>query len=186
MDLLTEKVMILSNKTIELKKMTMRYADDFFRIFNHPEISHYSIIPYPLKLTWVKNYIRKSMEKFDQNEKFTWGIFRKSDEQFVGVAVLRNIDRDNHSARIGYSVGKNFHNCGYTKMAVGLILDYAFRELDLNRIEVRLDCSDERSVKLLEEMNGVKEGCLRSAAFKNGRFYDILVYSILRDEYYSV
>jgi len=174
----------LSNSAITLKKLTMRYAQDFFAIFNNQQISFYSTIPYPLKITWVKNYIKRSMEKFDLQEKYSWGIFKKGDEQFVGVAVLKNIDNENRCARIGYSVGRNFLNLGFTNMAVRLILNFAFKELNLNRIEIRIDCNDEKSIKLLDELRAVCEGKLRSAVYKNGKFCDLLLYSILRTDYF--
>ncbi|OHD24909.1 MAG: hypothetical protein A2086_03810 [Spirochaetes bacterium GWD1_27_9] len=175
--------MNLANNFIIIKKLTMRHVNDFFSIFNNPEISHYSIIPYPLKITWVRNYIKKSMEKFDTGEKYTWGIFKRGTEQFVGVVVLRNVDIENKSARIGYSIGKNFWNMGFTKMAVKIILNYAFKELNLNRIEIRIDCIDDRSIKLLEELNAKCEGKLRSSIYRNGKFYDLFLYSILKTEY---
>ena len=123
------------------------------------------------------------MEKFDLQEKYSWGIFKKSDEQFLGVAVLKNIDNENRSARLGYSVGRNFQNMGYTNMAGRLILNFAFETLGLNRIEIRIDCNDEKSLKLLDELKAVCEGRLRSSVYKNGKFCDLLLYSILRSDY---
>ncbi|HPO49571.1 MAG TPA: GNAT family N-acetyltransferase [Spirochaetota bacterium] len=173
----------LSNNVILLKKLTMRYSKDFFEVFNDKQFSFYSTIPYPLKISWVKNYIKKSMEKFDLQEKYSWGIFRKTDEQFLGVAVLKNIDNENRTARLGYSVGRNFQNMGYTNMAGRLILDFAFNSLNLNRIEIRVDCADTKSIKLLDELKAVCEGKLRAAVYKNGKFYDLTLYSILRSDY---
>ena len=61
----------LSNNILLLKKLTMRYASDFFSVFNHQQFSVYSTIPFPLKMTWVRNYIKRSMEKFDLQEKYS-------------------------------------------------------------------------------------------------------------------
>jgi [ribosomal protein S5]-alanine N-acetyltransferase len=175
--------MVLSDNYIILKKLTMRYTNEFYNIFHDPEIAKFSTTPYPLKLSWIRNYIRNSMDLFEHDEKYTWGIFNKITGDFVGVAVLKNIDQKNKSARIGYSVGQKYRNMGYTKMAVKLILDYAFKELKLYRIEIRIDCMDERSVKLLSDIGAIKEGKLRSAIDRNGHFQDLLVYSILQNEY---
>jgi [ribosomal protein S5]-alanine N-acetyltransferase len=179
----TEIRMTLSNNYICLKKLTLRHKDSFFATFDNSEISRFSMIPYPLRLSWVKNYIRKSMEKFELNEKYSWAIFQKHQDQFVGVAVLKNINHENKSAQIGYSIGQNFWNKGYTKMAVKLVLNYAFKDINLNRVEIRIDCNDEKSIKLLDDLNCICEGRLRSSIYRKGEFHDLLLYSILRNEF---
>jgi [ribosomal protein S5]-alanine N-acetyltransferase len=183
MHLKMETKMVLQNNMISLRKLTLRHAKDFFNIFNDPEISKFSTIPFPLKITWVKNYIKKSMEKFDADEKYTWGIFSRFNNQFLGVATLRNIDHENRTARIGYSIGQNYWNRGFTKMAVRLMLNYAFKDQNLNRLEIRIDCQDEKSITLLEDLNGVCEGTLRKAIYRNGIFHDLHLFSILREDY---
>lgn len=185
MHLKMEKITTLFNNFIILKKLTMRHASDFFTVFNHQQFSLHSTIPYPLKITWVKNYIKKSMEKFESQEKYSWAIIRRTDEQFIGVSVLKNIDIENRTARLGYSIGRKFLNMGYTNMAVRLILNFAFKEINLNRVEIRIDCNDDKSIKLLEELKAKCEGRLRSAVYKNGKFCDLLLYSILRSDYLS-
>jgi RimJ/RimL family protein N-acetyltransferase len=143
--------MNLSDGYINLKKLTLRHSNEFFKVFHDPEIAKFSTTPYPLKLSWVRNYIRTSMDLYDKEEKYTWGIFGKLTNEFVGVAVLKNIDLKNKTARLGYSVGQKYRNRGFTKVAAKLILDFAFKELKLNRVEIRIDCLDDRSVTLLKE-----------------------------------
>ncbi|MCG8571706.1 MAG: GNAT family N-acetyltransferase [Spirochaetes bacterium] len=175
--------MYLTNKVIYLKKLTMRYARDFKKLFNDPFITRYLTIPYPLEQAWIRDYITSCMEKHDAGEKYAWGIFKADINKFVGVCVLKDIDQKNRVAKLGYSVGKRFWNNGYTLMAVRLILKYAFTNLDLNRIEVRIDMEDEKSVKLLEEVSGKKEGIMRSALLYENSYRDVYLYSVLKNEY---
>ena len=161
----------------------MRYAKDFKQLFNDPTITRYTSIPYPLTGTWIRDYITTSMEKYDSKEKLTWGIFKTDIKKFVGVGVIKDIDYKNKVGKLGYSVGKHYWNRGYTLMAVRLILKYAFEELDLNRIEVRIAPDDEKSIKLLEILGGEKEGEMRKAFCYNNSFSDVYLYSILKKEY---
>lgn len=177
--------MCLSNKIIYLKKLTLKYSSNFKSLFNDPDLCRYLSIPYPINNLWIKDYISEAMEKFNTEEKYTWGIFRHSLDDLIGVAVIKDIDLKNRSARIGYSTGKKYWNNGYTIMAVRIMLDYAYKELNLNRIEVRIDTDDAKSVKLLKEIGGVKEGLLRQAACYNNEFKDIELYSIIKSEYYK-
>ena len=178
--------MILSDNFITLKKLTLRHSNDFLKIFHDPEIARFSTTPYPLKIGWVRNYIRNSMDLFDKEEKYTWGIFVKYTSRFAGVAVLKNIDMKNRTARLGYSVGQKYRNRGITKMAVKLILDFAFGEMNLNRVEIRIDGKDERSITLLNDIGATFEGKLRAAIDRNGYFQDLMLYSILQHEYITL
>ncbi|HBD96365.1 MAG: hypothetical protein A2015_10880 [Spirochaetes bacterium GWF1_31_7] len=177
--------MYLSNKIIYLKKLTLKYVSSFKSLFNDPEMCRYLSIPYPLNDKWIKDYIGDSMEMYNQEEKYTWGIFRHSLDDLVGVAVIKDIDSKNRVARIGYSTGKKFWNNSYTIMTVRLILDYAFRKLNLNRIEVRIETDDQRSMKLLNEIGAIQEGLMRQAVYYNDTFKDLYLYSILKNDYYN-
>ncbi len=178
--------MELGNRIIYLKKLTLKYKRDFKILFNDQEMCSYLSIPYPITVSWIDEYITESMDLFDRGEKYTWGIFKAGTEQMIGVGVLRDIDYKNRVARIGYSTGRKYWNNGYTMMAVKFMLHYAFKELELNRIEVRVDKNDDRSIKLLEHIGGVREGILRQAFFYNGKYRDIDIYSILKTEYYEI
>lgn len=178
--------MYLSNNIIYIKKLTMRFSKEFTRLFNDPHITRYMSIPYPLTNKWVKEYIIDSMEKYKSNNKLTWGIFRADLDKFVGVGVLKDIDEKNRVARLGYSIGKQYWNRGYTLMTVRLILKYAYETMDLNRVEVRIEMDDERSLKLMESLGGEREGIMRQALYYNENHKDVYLYSILKDDYYRV
>lgn len=174
---------ILSNRLITLRKLTMKHSQEFKKLFNDPEITRHLSIPYPITIKWVREYINDSMSRFNSLEKLTWGIVKEGTGEFIGVAVLKDIDTENMIGRIGYSIGKKYWNHGYTQMAVRMILNCAFQKMNLNRIEFRIDCNDKRSIKLLEQINGKQEGTLRQAHYYNEQFIDIYLYSVLKNDY---
>ena len=177
--------MNISNSAIYLKKLTLKYVNDFKNLFNDPYSCRCLSIPYPLPNTWIRNYISDAMEHFKTGNKYTWGVFQQSSHDLVGIIVLREINQKNKSAQLGYSVGKKFWNNGYTSMAMQLVIDYAFQKLKLNRIEIRIDVEDNRSRKILKEFKGHEEGILRQANMYNDSYKDIALFSILKNEYYT-
>jgi RimJ/RimL family protein N-acetyltransferase len=62
-------------------------------------------------------------------------------------------------------------------------LDYAFVELDLNRIEADIDPRNEASAKLLERKGFVKEGYMRERWIVNGEICDTVFYGLLRRDW---
>ncbi len=174
--------MLLSYLQVVLKKLTMKYADEFFRVFNDKELSKLVSIPNPLKKSWVKEYIEKAMFLAEKGDRYTWGVFNKED-MFVGVVLLKRIDINNKTAELGYTMGRKYWKNGYTEMAARAVLNHCFKKLDLNRIEVRVFMGNPESCAFVERLNGKLEGVLREASFNSVGFNDMYLYSILKKDY---
>ena len=87
---------------------------------------------------------------------------------------------------MGYWIGSPSHRGqGFIDEAIRLALRYAFDELGLERICFRVLESNLASQRVGEKLGCKQEGILRRAIFKEGRFRDIIVYSVLRDEFYE-
>lgn len=67
--------------------------------------------------------------------------------------------------------------------ALTAFLDYAFRELDLNRVEADTDPRNVASIKTLERLRFVKEGVRRERWITDGQKSDTALYGLLRSEW---
>jgi RimJ/RimL family protein N-acetyltransferase len=177
------KDLVLKNNVLYMKKLTHKYTGVFHAMFNSKVMTRYMTIPYPLDRRWVSRYIKVAMDKFDKGDKYTWGVFRKLTNTFLGVAVIKNIDDENKVCEVGYAIGQKYWRRGFTSMAASLVIDYAIKELDINRIEIRVDCENENSCKFIENLGAVQEGVIRQALYHDGGYHDLIMFSILRDEY---
>jgi len=72
---------------------------------------------------------------------------------------------------------------GYGAEATGLCLDYAFAKLNLNSVQLGVNADNKRAVRCYEKAGFVHEGMRRQFIYRNGRYYDMAVMSVLRDEY---
>jgi RimJ/RimL family protein N-acetyltransferase len=71
---------------------------------------------------------------------------------------------------------------GFGTEALKLIVDYGFKVLNPNRIELTVFDFNERSFKCYKKIGFKEEGTLRQKRYKNGRYCDEIVMSILRDD----
>jgi len=67
--------------------------------------------------------------------------------------------------------------------AVAAMVDHAFAEWGLNRVEIRLDVENARSRALAERLGFTREGVLRQAMWVARDFHDDAVYSMLAGEW---
>lgn len=98
-----------------------------------------------------------------------------------GIGVAPQDDVYRRSGEIGYWLGRAFWNRGIATEAVRAMTEYAFRELDLVRVQTGVFEWNPASMRVLEKCGYLREGVQKRAAFKNGRFGDIVLYAKLRD-----
>lgn len=94
-------------------------------------------------------------------------------ERIIGLIGLNNIVRGAfQSAFLGYKLDGEFCNCGYMTMAVAMMVEYAFQELRLHRIEANVMPRNLASLRVLEKNGFVNEGLSRSYLQINGIWED--------------
>jgi len=104
--------------------------------------------------------------------------------KLIGSCGFSDIDRRNRSAEFGINIGeKDYWNRGYGTEAVRLLVKYGFNTLNLHRIFLRVFETNPRAVRAYEKAGFTHEVRYRQAEFRNGKYIDMLVMSILRDEF---
>ena len=72
---------------------------------------------------------------------------------------------------------------GYGSEAIKLLLEFAFNQLNLNRIEIRVFSFNEQGIRCYKKCGFIEEGCLRQAVYIDGEYHDIIILSVLREEF---
>lgn len=108
-------------------------------------------------------------------------LFRRQGGDLIGGVTLSDIRRHaSQSATIGYWVGVNHLRQGYGAAGVSLVLEHAFGELLLNRIEAACQSGNQASRRLLAKTGFVEEGFARDYLFINGAWRDHLLFAATR------
>jgi RimJ/RimL family protein N-acetyltransferase len=108
---------------------------------------------------------------------------RVSDGAFIGWCSLSQWNPDYRSARMGYCLDDAAWGHGYATEAAGVVLQWAFDTLDLNRVQAETDTRNLASARVLEKLGFVREGTLREDCVVNGEVSDSWVYGLIRREW---
>ncbi len=110
-------------------------------------------------------------------------FFPKDDvDRMIGTVSLRNIVHGAYDkCEIGYKISSDYQGQGYAHEGIGRVLQIAFEELELRRIEAYCMPDNAPSIHLLESLDFLLEGRLRKYVQINGQYEDHLIYSLLRD-----
>ena len=109
------------------------------------------------------------------------GVVRRDTDRLIGVTELHHLDLDNRQASFGLLIGQPGE--GYGTEVAGLVLDYAFGPLALNRVWVQVDERNTRGIRAYQKVGFRREGLLRESRYADGRYHDTLLMAVLRGEW---
>lgn len=129
----------------------------------------------------TKSFIRESMAKNSNGAQLT--TFILDGEKVVGSVGAVRFDKDHRSCEIGYWLSEDMQGRGIMTKACRCFIGHLFQKKNLNRIEIKVASENVRSQKVPLRLGCQKEGTLREALLLYGKFHDIELFSLLRDEW---
>lgn len=128
-------------------------------------------------------YIKKGIQQQENDQRYGFGIFLKENDLLIGNIMLAGIMRGPfQSCIMGYSLDQHYNGRGYISEAVRMVIDFAFNELKLYRIEAGVMPSNTGSIRVLEKAGFTREGLSRKNIEINGKREDHRVFSKLAEE----
>lgn len=125
--------------------------------------------------------IRLWLKQFAADDGFNAGIVYQG--KIVGVIGFHGINRVHQSASIGYWLAEGVQGKGIMIRACRKMVEVAFGEYGLNRIEIRCAFENDKSRVIPERFGFQQEGIIRDAEFLNGSFHDHVIYGLTRRDY---
>lgn len=103
--------------------------------------------------------------------------------EIVGVVGFHSIDWLNCHTSIGYWLAEEAQGRGTMTTVVRALLDHAFHEWELHRVEIHCAPDNERSRAIPERLGFREEARLRETELVDGRYLDSVVYGMLEGEW---
>ena len=173
----------IETKRFILRKFTKNDIDDLYEYASDNEVTQFLSWDTYKSIDMAVDYIKNVLLKYSKNEIAPWGIEWKENSKLIGSIDFVQYDRKNFSAEIGYVLNRKYWNKGIMTEALKEIIKFGFDEMNLTRIETKLDSMNVASEQVMQK-NGLKyEGTLRKKEFLKNKFIDVKYYSILKDEY---
>lgn len=126
---------------------------------------------------FVSSVINAPKERFELQ--FT---IRKGD-QFIGLIGFKDTDRANKKTEIGYWLSEKYQKQGIITRSVEKLCDFAFNELNLNRVQIKCAVGNQRSKNVPKRLGFKFEGIERHGELLTGNiFTDLEIYSKLKSD----
>lgn len=171
----SDKIKITALKEEDIDTVTKWYEDTtFLRVFDFNPAA-------PLYRGKIKEWL---LEEINNPNNYFFAMREESDGPMIGYVEIERISWNNGVGGIAIGIG-DLKQCGkcYGKEALSLVMDFAFRELNLHRLQLIAISYNERAIRLYEKLGFKREGIYREAVFRDGKRYDIYLYGVLDREW---
>ena len=175
--------MLFQSERVLLRKMSFDMVDVFHAWRNDDDLMD-AASPY------IELHALSETQDFLMNEMLSakdaknYLIIDKESGSPIGYTSLINIDFKNRNADFMIEIGeKSFWGKGYAAETLNMILNYAFLEMNLHRISLKVFSFNTRAINLYTSAGFKKEGVLREALYRNGQWHDIIQMGMLHAEY---
>lgn len=165
-----------------LRELERRDLAEINKWRNDPELirflgAPFRYINYEVDVQWFENYMKN-------RDNAVRCAIAGDDDVIIGLVSLVPVNTFNQSAVLHIMIGSSEnHNRGCGTFAVNEILKHAFMNMNLNRVELSVLEDNSRARHVYEKAGFIQEGIKRNAVFKGGRFVNMVMYAILREEY---
>ncbi|ANS75276.1 ribosomal-protein-serine acetyltransferase [Paenibacillus yonginensis] len=134
-----------------------------------------------LKVEDSRNFIEMVRMRYARNEGYWLGIWLE--EKLIGSIGFLFFDFDNKKTEIGYWIDKEYEGHGLISKTIKVLIEYAFKDLGLNKIEIGMAVQNLRSRAIPEKLGFKHEGTIRDYEYINGKYLDRMIYGLKANEW---
>lgn len=151
---------------------------------NDPEVTAGLTLFLPMSSVDEEKWFEDAMQRSQEQKPLVIDMKDGDGWRLIGNSSFFDFDWVARSAEVGIMIGdKSIWNQGYGTEVMTLLLCHGFRTLNLNRVYLHVFSENERAIRTYEKVGFVHEGRKRQAVYKNGKYSDILMMSVLRAEW---
>jgi ribosomal-protein-alanine N-acetyltransferase len=141
-------------------------------------------------VTGNKYFVSSEQEKrwvddaIADRENIRLAICLKEDDRYIGNTYMINIDWINRKCQIPIFLGDaSVRGKGISVQARLLMLSFAFYERNMHKVWAHVLAHNSASIRMNEKAGFKKDGLLRDEIFKDGMYHDVVVMSVLKEEF---
>jgi RimJ/RimL family protein N-acetyltransferase len=172
---------MIAGEHVILRAFEREDAERSYRWMNDPNIVRTLKTRYPIAFQSEQEWIEHAIHAEASERHFA--IERKDDRSHIGNASIHEIDWVSRRAWFGLFIGEpTAWNRGFGGDAIRTLVRFAFEEMNLSKLSIRVFEYNDRAKHVLESHGFVTEGLLKRDFYREGTFHDIVLYSVFREQ----
>lgn len=174
---------MLEGAKVRLRPPEMADLERNFGWINDAEVNRFLQMRYGMSLAAEEAWMRERTARPLAYDNVFFAV-ETLDGRHIGNINFFNTSPEDRKTELGVMIGdKSCWSQGYGTDAIATLLRFGFEEMNLNRIELNVYAENDRAIACYRKCGFVEEGRLRQARYQEGRYQDVVLMSVLREEW---
>jgi RimJ/RimL family protein N-acetyltransferase len=173
---------ILTGRSLTLRELAVEDAASLHTHLTPREVSRF-ISPPPTTVEGFERFIAWALAERTAGRYVCFAVVPHDDGSAVGLFQVRQLEPSLGTAEWGFALGQHYWGRGLFAAAARLVLEFTMTVLGVHRLEARSSVLNGRGNSALRKIGATAEGVLRQSFFKDGVYYDQLLWTITAEDW---
>ncbi|MBE6636914.1 MAG: GNAT family N-acetyltransferase [Ruminococcaceae bacterium] len=173
----------LATPRLTLRRLSPSDAQDMFEYASQPLVTEYLLWCPHEDVEQTRRYLEALQTSYKHGEFFDWALEHSESGKMIGTCGFTSFDHEHRRAEVGYVLNPYYWGHGLASEAVLAVTEFAFRELNMNRVEAHFMEGNTRSRHVMERCGMTYEGMLQQYMFIKGDYRNIGICAVTRDRF---
>ena len=172
----------LAGSLVSLRELRASDAPALFAALSSEQVARF-ISPPPATVEGFGRFISWAIRQRQAGQYVCFAVVPHGSDTAVGIFQVRSLEPAFGTAEWGFALARESWGTGIFVDGAKLIVDFAFDELGVHRLEARAALKNGRGNGALRKLGAVQEGVLRRSFLRNGEYLDQALWTILQEEW---
>jgi len=172
----------IRGENVTLREVQDSDAEALLAMLTTEEVAEF-VSPLPRTVDGFSGFIAEAHHERTLGNSFCFGIVPDGYEDAMGLFQVRQLEPGFASAEWGFAIGSPFWGSGLFLTGAKAVIDFSFSVVGVHRLEARSIASNGRGNAALRKVGALQEGILRRSFQRNGRYFDQILWSIVKDDW---
>ncbi|MBP5174493.1 MAG: GNAT family N-acetyltransferase [Treponema sp.] len=179
-----KKNLVIESPRLILRPISKKDVGDLFQIYSDTEMmQNRALLPFKT-IEEAQNLADFFIRGMKEKTMLRWGMELKENGQLIGTCGFTSFSEQDRKAELEFEmIGKPNKGRGLMRETILVLLNFAFTNTDINRVEALIETQDMKAPELLKKVGFKKEGDLREYKMRRGKLTDMTLWAMLRSDF---
>ncbi len=174
----------LETSWLVLRKLTREDIPLYHeRLSGCEEVTRYMLFSPQPDVSGTAAAVEKVLNRYETGRCYRWAIALKKNRELIGIIEPLRFDEKSSSCSFAYMLGRDFWGQGYGTEALTAVLDFLFREMEMELVQADHMMENPASGAVMRKAGMTYQGIIPGAYEKDGILHDAPQYAITRSQW---